>query len=304
MPERTFGWVRDLPDFRDLSAQTDTVPAKLQSLDQPSVNAMLLKLGVVSPQGAPPKSSLPATTDLRQYCSPIEDQGNLGSCTAHAAMSLLEYFEKKSFGKHINGSRLFLYKTTRNLMQVTGDTGAYMRTTMGALTLFGVPPESYYPYDITKFDAEPGAFLYSFAQNFQSTSYYRLDAPGVTNSALLTQIKTNLSKGLPSMSGFTVYNSYSQTDTNGGCFPFPNRNDAILGGHAVAVMGYDDKKKITNSNTGGTTTTGALLIRNSWGTPWGQGGYGWLPYQYVTSGLTSDWWSLMSAKWVDSGQFA
>jgi len=299
MTKRCFGWVRDLPDFRDYGVSTEAASAK-----KPSINSMLLKLGAVSPIGAASRVTLPATTDLRQFCSPIEDQGEIGSCTAHAAIGILEYFERKAFGKHIDGSRLFLYKTTRNLMQVTGDTGAYLRSVMGALTLFGVPPESYYPYDITLFDEEPSAFLYSFAQNFQTLSYYRLDTPGISNSVLLTQIKTNLSKGLPVMFGFTVFSSYLQAGSNGGHLPFPTRNESSLGGHAVSVMGYDDNKKITNSIIGGTQTTGALLIRNSWGTSWGQSGYGWLPYQYVLSGLTSDWWSLIKAEWVDSGQFS
>lgn len=299
MANRTFGWVRDLPDFRDYGISSDSPGSSKES-----VNAMLLKLGAVSSSGAALKATLPLTTDLRQFCSPIEDQGEIGSCTAHAAMSVLEYFERKSFGKHIDGSRLFLYKTTRNLMRVTGDTGAYLRSVMGALTLFGVPPETHYPYDTTIYDEEPSAFLYSFAHNFQAISYYRIDTPGLSSAALLSQIKTNLAKGLPSMFGFTVYSSYTQTETNGGMFPFPTRSEPIVGGHAVAVMGYDDTKKITNVNLGGTTTTGALLIRNSWGTSWGQNGYGWLPYQYVLSGLTSDWWSLLKADWVDSGQFS
>lgn len=303
MSKRTFGWMRDLPDFRDVTPGTDTVPARLAALGQPSVNAMLLKLGAVTPTGATPKVTLPTSVDLKASCSPIEDQGDIGSCTAHAAIGMLEYFERKSFGKHIDGSRLFLYKVTRNIMRSTGDTGAYLRNVMGALTLFGVPPEDFYPYDTSKFDDEPSAFLYSFAQNFQALSYYRLDTPGVSNSALLTAIKTNVFKGLPAMFGFTVYSSYAQTETNGGCFPYPTRNDYVVGGHAIMVVGYDDNKKITNTNTGGTQTTGALLIRNSWGTSWGQGGYGWLPYQYVTAGLTSDWWSMVKAEWVDSGQF-
>jgi C1A family cysteine protease len=70
----------------------------------------------------------PASVDLRAWCSPIEDQGNLGSCTANAGVGLLEYYERRAFGKHLDGSRLFLYKASRNLLGWTGDTGAYLRT--------------------------------------------------------------------------------------------------------------------------------------------------------------------------------
>jgi len=293
------GWLPDYPDIRDVTFQSERVPSKLQALGQPSVKQMLAKVGATT--SAP--AALPASVDLRPWCSPIEDQKTIGSCTAHAGVGLVEYFERRAFGKHLDASRLFLYKVTRNLLKWTGDTGAFLRSTMYALTLFGVPPEEYYPYNIADFDKEPSAFCYAFGQSYQAISYYRLDPPGTTRSNLLTQIKTYLANGLPSMFGFTVYSSISQANTNGGKIPYPTPGERVLGGHAIDAVGYDDNLKIKNTNPGGIETTGALLIRNSWGTGWGSAGYGWLPYKYVLDGLATDWWSLIKSEWIDTGQF-
>ncbi|GBL14420.1 hypothetical protein MTo_01718 [Microcystis aeruginosa NIES-1211] len=292
------GWLPDYPDIRDVTFQSERVPSKLQALGQPSVKQMLAKVGATT--SAP--AALPTSVDLRPWCSPMEDQQTIGSCTAHAGVGLVEYFERRAFGKHLDASRLFLYKVTRNLLKWTGDTGAFLRSTMYALTLFGVPPEEYYPYNIADFDKEPSAFCYAFGQSYQAISYYRLDPPGTTRSNLLTQIKTYLANGLPSMFGFTVYSSISQGNTTGK-IPYPTRGERVLGGHAIDAVGYDDNLKIKNTNAGGIETTGALLIRNSWGTGWGSSGYGWLPYKYVLDGLATDWWSLIKSEWVDTGQF-
>lgn len=298
----SLGWLPDYPDIRDITPTSDVASTRLKSLGQPSVKQMLSKVGRTGVTA--PAASLPTSVDLRMWCSPIEDQQSIGSCTAHAGVGLVEYFERRSFGKHIDCSRLFLYKVTRNLLRWTGDTGAFLRSTMQALTLFGTPPEEYYPYLIADFDKEPSAFCYSFAQSYQAISYYRLDPPGVRPADLLAQIKTNLAAGLPSMFGFTVYNSIGQASSNSGKIPFPTRGERVAGGHAIAAVGYDDNLKIKNTNSGATETTGALLIRNSWGTGWGSAGYGWLPYQYVLSGLATDWWSLINNEWVDTGKFS
>jgi C1A family cysteine protease len=274
------GWHRDLPDMRDHTTSTETVASVLS-------------------KSAPLKKALktpPASIDLRRFCSPIEDQGPLGSCTANAAVGMLEYYERRTFGKHLDGSRLFLYKVTRDLLGFTGDDGAYLRDTMKAMVLFGVPPERYWPYDPTRYNDDPTAFCFSYAQNYQAIDYFRLDPPNTPSDAALENIKANLAAGLPSMFGFSVYSSMPPLGDGKGEIPYPSMGETLEGGHAVLAIGYDDAKKIGGKK-------GALRIRNSWGADWGEGGYGWLPYAYVESGLADDFWSMVKAEYVDSDLF-
>lgn len=270
------GWQRDLPDFRDYTPENDRIA----------------KLFKKSKALNPPAAGIKKKVDLSTICSPIENQGNIGSCTAHAGVGLLEYYENRAFGKFIDASRLFLYKTTRNLLHWTGDTGAWLRTTMKAMVLFGIPPEEYYPYDVSMFDEEPGAFCYAFGQSYQSINYYRLDKTTRSPDELLTRIKNFLSAGYPSMFGFTVYNFGNDK----GEFLFPGPSDRVRGGHAVVAVGYDDNRKIGRDK-------GAIKIRNSWGTGWGENGYGWLPYSYIEAGLAEDFWSLFKNDYVDTHKF-
>lgn len=287
------GWLPPMLDPRDYTAE------------HPKVKPAVDKLKARAPRAM---QTPPATVDLRRWCSPIEHQRSLGSCSAHAAVGVVEYYERRATGRHLEGSRLFVYKTTRNLLQVTGDTGAFLRNAMAALIMCGVPDERYWPYTDAKpdFDAEPPHFVYAVADNFEALKYFAHDplAANRPRSDVLVSVKQYLAAGVPSMFGFWGYGSFEASDRPGS-IPFPTdtelRGDPAWG-HAVVAVGYDDGFRITNT-TDNRTTQGALLIRNSWGASWGQQGYGWIPYEHLLRSVALDFWSLIKMEYLDLEQF-
>jgi C1A family cysteine protease len=118
---------------------------------------------------------------------------------------------------------------------------------------------------------------------------------------LVDRVKQYLCAKFPAMFGFTVYDSIDDA-AHDGRIPYPTRGEHVKGGHAVAAVGYDDTVRVPQGD-GARSTTGAFLIRNSWGRDWGMDGYGWLPYDYVLGKLAVDWWTLIKGEWVNTGQF-
>lgn len=284
------GWIPDRPDPRDYGP------------DHKNLTPVLGKSGMQDAL-AQPDAPLPVRVDLTSFFPPVFDQGSLNSCTAATSSALIGFFEKKALGRDISPSVMFLYKIERNLLGTTGDGGAYLRTSMQTLRAFGVPPDTSWPYDPSLLDVEPQPFHYAYGANYKATHYFRLD-DGADAETVLARAKTSLAGNIPAMFGLALFSSFG--NGTGGEIPMPGASDTKTALHALVAAGYDDEKTISSFDpaTGRMNLTGgALLVRNSWGESWGNGGYGWLPYDYVRAGLTSDWWCLLRADYLDLADF-
>jgi C1A family cysteine protease len=244
--KRGFGWVPDLPDRRDIL------------------------FGVVRKVVA----KLPPSVNLVPGCSPIEDQGQLGSCTGNALAGAVEFLEKKDGVPFVDVSRLFIYYNERVIEHsVNSDAGAMIRDGIKTLAKQGTCSEKSWPYVISKFKVKPTPACYKEAAQHQITSYQRIST--------LDEMRTCLADGYPFVFGFTVYESFeSQQVAKTGVVPMPKSGERVLGGHAVLAVGYDDKKK-------------RFVVRNSWGTGWGLKGYFTMPYAYLADrNLSDDLWTI------------
>lgn len=290
------GWRPDPPDPRD------------HTPDHPEVRKLLAQTGVFAAGRRRP----PARVDLRRWASPVQYQGHYNTCTAHVVAGMLELLENRAHGSWVPASRLFLYRVAKRMLGETGDPGTYLRQVMGAVVMLGVPPEKYWPYldteveDDPRIDADPDAFCYAVADDYGAATYFRLDEQGVGAEEVLARIHACLASSMPCSIGFPLYMPSLERAVESGEMGFPQPGEKPAGSHAVLLVGYDQDREIPvagEKEGADGSTKGAFLFKNSWGTDWGEQGYGWLPYRYLTEGLTSDCWIIQKPHWVETDCF-
>lgn len=231
--------------------------------------------------GSGPLTDVPIRVDLREYCSTVENQYQVGSCTANSVVGALEYLEKKD-GMAVaeDLSRLFIYYNTRVIENtVELDNGATIRNAIKALADVGTCREDMWPYVPDQFATKPNQACYDYAKVHTIADYSRI--------ATFQDMIRCLAAGYPFAFGFQVYSEFegplvAQT----GVLNLPNPTEYCCGGHAVLAVGYDMDKCI-------------VIVRNSWGSGWGQDGYFTMPFAYISNpNLAADMWCIK--KYLDA----
>ncbi len=218
---------------------------------------------------------LPPAIDLRGSFPPCYDQGQLGSCTANAIAGCLEFDQLKQSEKNsATPSRLFIYYNERVMEgTISEDAGAEIRDGIKSVNDLGAPAEKLWPYKPAKFTKKPTQAAYRSAKAHQTVSYARLDGTSIVS------LKSCLALGFPFAFGFTCYDYFEGDQiAKDGILKLPAPGEQVVGGHAVVGVGYDD-------------ATQMILVRNSWAADWGDKGYFYMPYAYITNkDLADDFW--------------
>jgi C1A family cysteine protease len=240
---RRYGWRPELPDYRDYLYST-----------------------------IQPKISLPKKVDLRTICSKVENQEELGSCTAQAIVGGLEFLECKNRTNFYDISRLFIYYNERVLENsVNEDAGAMIRDGIKTLVRWGYCSEVLCPYITKDFAKKPSIKAYNEAKRHIISSYHK-----VLN---LKEMLKCLAEGYPVVFGIMVYEGFTTEEaTKTGIINMPEANESPIGGHAILAVGYNQE-------------TQRIIFRNSYGESWGDSGYGTLPYEYINK-LANDFWTI------------
>lgn len=209
--------------------------------------------------------------DLREFDSPIGDQKQIGSCSAHAIASAYENLVKQKYPEYYTElSRLYQYYHTRYIENnVALDTGAVdLRNAMKSLQKYCICADSFWPYNVYRFNVQPLPPAYSDAPQRTIVSYASLK----NNQDLITSLNDNN----PVVIGFEVFSGFDELDSSDPVVKMPGPMDFTLGGHSVCLVGYSIPEN-------------KFLAKNSFGQDWGDNGYFWMPFGYASAYVFDSW---------------
>lgn len=224
------------------------------------------------------KNPLPESISLLRFAPERRNQGQQGSCvawsSAYAARTIVEAASTGQSGNNTAYSPAFVY----NQIGLEGCQGAYIQNAMEFMTNKGVVAFNDFPYTDQDCSRQPNNAMMNEAAQNRMHGFTRLTDGESPTGISIRAIKEHLAKDAPVVIGMMVGGSFMQpmmgkelwTPTD------EDRSQMGFGGHAMCVIGYDDRRVAKYAN--GESYTGAFQIMNSWGPEWGNNGVAWVGY--------------------------
>ena len=210
-----------------------------------------------------PSNTLPKSADLKKYFPPIKNQGKQGACSSFSLTSVFEYFINNETHQNDDMSEAYVYYNAREIQGDTSiDEGANLYNVIRGMASKGVCLEELCPYDSSVFDKRPSDEAYEDGKGHTVTT-----AKDIPISVEI--VKSAINEGYPVVGCFRIFESLQENTS--GYIPMPTDNERSSEEekfHAMVICGYNDKH-------------GHFIVRNSWGTDFGDKGYCYLPYSYL-----------------------
>lgn len=202
--------------------------------------------------------SLPNSFILRDKMTSIQRQV-YGDCTSQMVDGVKEFLDSREYGKEIKLSQKFVYHNIKKISGLWNQDGDYLINAFKSVCNYGAPLETDWPSNPMKnwdeyVHDEPSAEIYKKAEEYKGETYWSVEKSLENFRQAIFQQKAPIGFGM------MWYESY-RTPASDGRLPVPNGK--ALGGHALIICDWDQEK---------------LWIRNSHGTGWGFGGYGYIPF--------------------------
>jgi C1A family cysteine protease len=219
-------------------------------------------------------AALPRSVDLRASWWAIEDQEDTGSCVGWATAEGVVRYQMTKAGKLKRTEQLsprFVWMSSKETDEFTArpesfveEAGTSLKSAMDIVRKYGAVKMSLLPFHVeTKMFIGSENTFYAAAAQMKVASYFNLEKD-------LNKWKSWLASTGPILAGLSVDATWdSAASTQGNLDTY--QPSTARGGHAIAIVGY--------------TAAGRFIIRNSWGTAWGDKGFGYATPEYIAAGF-------------------